>query len=345
MVKSGYKTRSISLKSFGFLYRTLFNYPDEMIGWLPQALRAGDKLIRQWKPDLIYASGMPFTALLVATHLAQKYSIPWVAEMRDPWVDDHRYPYPTWRKKWEEKLEKATLKSATALVTVSQPWADYLAKKHSKPVAVVMNGYDPEDYPISKEFKPPTPGLLQIIYTGTIYQAFQDPTPLFIALRQMENRADNIKIQFYTRYFDNALFKARENGVEHLVEGKQLIPYREAIKAQGEADILLLLLWNDPQENGVFPAKLFEYLGSRRPILAVGLGHDQTSDIIRERQAGLVSNDPNVIARQILIWKEQKQIHGFIPDLPESVHKGYSRLEQFRHLDQFLFDQLKLQEE
>jgi hypothetical protein len=267
-----------------------------------------------------------------------------VAELRDPWVDSYLYPYPAWRRKREERLEKATLSSACGLVTVSQPLADVLVKNYTKPVAVVMNGFDPEDYPHPETLNPPDPDLLRIVYTGGIYPGYRDPTPLFAALRQMGPLAEKVRVQFFTRYLDWVLTQARNLGIEHLVEGKPLIPYRESLKTQMEADVLLMLLWNDPAEQGVLSRKLFEYFGARRPILAIGLGHDIAACLVRERQAGLVSNNADEIAAQIASWLEQKTVKGMIAPPPPEARRGLSRREQFDILDCFLKQHISIRD-
>ena len=78
--------------------------------------------------------------------MAKRYNLPWVGELRDLWVDFHRYHVGRVRKHIEHRLEKRVLSSATGLVTVSEPMAELLRKKYCKPTAVVLNGYDPEDY-------------------------------------------------------------------------------------------------------------------------------------------------------------------------------------------------------
>ena len=64
-------------------------------------------------------------------------------------------------------------------------------------------------------------------------------------------------------------FAARHD-VSHLVAVHPQVPYLEAIAIQHRADVLLLMQWDDPREQGNVPGKLFEYLGARRPILGLG---------------------------------------------------------------------------
>ena len=46
------------------------------------------------------------------------------------------------------------------------------------------------------------------------------------------------------------------------------------MEKQRESQLLLILNWEDPEERGVYTAKIFEYLAARRPILATGGSRD-----------------------------------------------------------------------
>ena len=84
------------LSGLGSAYALVLNWPDGMIGWLPYCLAAGRRLAKGWKPDLIFASGPPFTVLLVGFGLSKLIGVPWVVEFRDRWSDDPYYPPPGW---------------------------------------------------------------------------------------------------------------------------------------------------------------------------------------------------------------------------------------------------------
>lgn len=72
------------------------------------------------------------------------------------------------------------------------------------------------------------------------------------------------------RYWQLARRLAAQYALQSIVQVHDSIPYKEALRAQREADVLLLLLWNDPREKGIYTGKLFEYIGAGRPILAIG---------------------------------------------------------------------------
>jgi hypothetical protein len=331
----GYSTQTSGIKKLGQLYRFLVNFPDEQIGWLPLALRVGRKIIDEWRPNLIYASGLPATTLIIGSRLSQLTKIPWIAELRDLWIEEERYYYPKWRLNIERRLERSVLSRANAMVTVSEPWAQILQKQYNKTVVVASNGYDPADYPSKENLHITASDKLQIVYTGTYYPAFQDVKPLFLAMQNLGPEAENIRFVCYSRYTQPILSAANEYGVAHLVSVFSRIDYLQSIRVQSEADILLLFLWGDPKnpkEDGMLPAKMFEYLGSLRPILALGLGQDTASQIIRERKAGLISNDPSEIAQQLKNWIDQKAKSGVIQALPPDVRNGFSREEQYEKI-------------
>lgn len=292
------------LRCLGNIYKMFLNFPDGQIGWYPYGVRATKRLLKTWRPDLIYASAMPYTSLLIACKISSEYRLPWVAEFRDLWTENHYYAYSNFRKHFEQKLEKKVMGTAKGAVTVSEPLAEILRKRYAIPVEVILNGFDPEDYndcqlPASNNDE----NKLKIVYTGTIYEGKQDPSPLFAALKSMGiDAAENISVEFYGRYLRIVTDIAKRYGVEKLIKVHPNIPYKDALTQQRNADVLLLLLWDDFKEKGVYTGKLFEYLGARRPILAIGPEDNVAANLIIERSAGVVATDPKNIADALKKW-------------------------------------------
>jgi hypothetical protein len=236
----------------------------------------------------------------------------------------------------ETRWERRLVGRASAIVTVSKPWSEGFRLKYpGKPVATILNGFDPADY-ARDAIDPPAGGPLTIVYTGAIYPGRRDPSPLFEAVRQLGADADELRVRFYGTAPEHVLPLARRAGVERLVEVLPSVPYRESIRCQKAADVLLLLQWNDPLEQGNVPAKLFEYLAARRPILGLGLVDGVPAGVIRERGAGLFSNDPADIAAQLARWRDEKRRSGRVRPLGDAACRGFSRAEQFERLLGFL---------
>lgn len=314
------------------LYASVVNLPDSKVGWYPYAVYNGWKLIRHWRPDVILASGLPATTLLIGATLSRWYGIPWVAELRDLWIGNHYRDevLPEWRSRLEDWMEQKVLGSARGLITVSEPLARVLRERYRLPVEVIENGIDLDDQEgMPRKVRPD--GRFSITYTGTI-QGGRDPSALFLATRMLGERAERLRLVFYGRYLDNVRLLAEQHGVAHLVEVHEPVSYRHALKIQRDSDALLLLMWDRPEEEGVFTGKVFQYLGARRPILVIGPEHNVAARLLQERGAGVVLLEPEAIAAQLGRWLDQGQL----PDLPMSVMDGLSRRERADQLVRFL---------
>ena len=318
-------------------YHGLIHIPDLRRDWIKTALPAGRQLIAEWKPDIIFASAPPFTGLIVAGRLSRAFGIPWVADFRDLWVDGPYYSEPAWRRPIDALLEQATVRNATALVTVSPVWADQLRRRHGKIAEVVYNGFAEEDFPQS--FPQTDRGeVLTIRYTGSIYQGFRDPSPLFIAIGMLPDTSRNrVMVEFYGDASDDVLALAAKHRVGDRVAVRPPVPYRRALELQMQADILLLLQLCDKRDEGNLPGKIFEYLHARRPILLIGYEHGVAGRLIRERGAGFVVNAPERICGRLQTWIEAKQA-GCLKRLDPSVSRGLGRDDQFRKLEHIFAD-------
>lgn len=320
------------------LYVQVVNFPDRRIGWLPFATGAGWRLARDWRPDVVLASGPPFTTLLAGRLISARMGVPWVVEFRDRWSDDPYYPPPAWRRLLTQFVERRLVRSARAIVTVSEPWAETYRATFGKETLVVYNGYDETCSSAAGQPDPPPPWPLRIVYTGGIYPGRRDPTPLFQALRYLGEEADKVRIEFYGTDPGLVWPLAQQAGVADRITVHPEITHEEAVAVQRAADVLLLMQWNDPREQGNVPGKFFEYLGARRPILVLGLRDGVPATIVRERRAGCYGESPEEISGHLRSWIETKRREGGLPLIADQAREGFSRVDQYRKLRSFLED-------
>jgi len=314
-------------------YLGLVHIPDMRSDWIKTALPAGKRLIKQWQPDIIFASAPPHTGLIVASRLARSFDIAWVADFRDLWVDNPYYNEPVWRKQIDTALERHTLRHVAGLVTVSPTWAEKLSQRHGKSVEVVYNGYAEEDFP-PLEPRVPSGEVLTIRYMGSMYPGFRDPSPLFAAIGLLPDHLRNaLKVEFFCDTGEVVLEAAAAHRVSDAVSAHRLVPYRRALELQTEADVLLLLQSSNERDEGNLPAKLFEYLYVRRPILLIGYERGVAAQLVETRGAGFVSSDPTQIRDQLQRWSDDKRA-GRLNRLDPSVCEGLSRDEQYQKLEQ-----------
>lgn len=327
------------LHALSDLYRHVMSTPDSWAGWAPFALKAARQSTAQWRPDIVFASGPPFTAFLVAARTARRLGVPWVAEYRDRWTEDPYFTvdWPDWRRRMITALENRLIATASGIVTVSEPWREHFARRFGKPVATVLNGFDPRDFPLVADPGPPLdPDCLTILYAGTIYPGRRDPTPLFRAMAAMGANGRRVRVRFLGSAPAHVMPLAEACGVADRVEVLPAVPYDQSVALQRRADALLLLQWDAPQEMGNVPAKLFEYLAVLRPIIGIGLEDGVPATIIRQRRAGIFSNDPSVLADRLLGWLAERDGHGRVPALPEAARQGFERDRQFAITETFL---------
>ena len=249
----------------------LVTYPDAERGWQPFATKAGIKLLRNEPVDAMI-SCRPIISNIIARKLKEYYHIPWVVDYTDPWSQNTGYNYGPLRHRLDRRLELKTVAHADALVSTSEPWAERLRTLHiSKPVFTITHGFDLED-----ANNPPAEltKKLTITYTGTIYTGNQDPIKLFHALRDLisERALDpgDIEVRFYGRKVVWLEKEIENYGLSDVVRYYGQIPREAVMTKQKESHLLLVLDWEDSYERGVYTGKIFEYLGVRRPILAIG---------------------------------------------------------------------------
>lgn len=266
--------------------RTIVSYPDKTKGWIPFAVQAIQDLAKTDRMDAILSTSPPITVNLIGTRAKTILHCPWAADFRDPWSDDGT---PTrGLQLLARNLEKRTLRAADALITVSNPWAESLRRRYpGKLVGCATNGFDPDEYPteaseLSSHFS--------ITYTGDLYQGKRDPSLLFEVLAEMiaegAVQPGDLELNFFGSSDQWLPALASRFGLSNVLRVHGFVPRTESLRHQRESQILLLLGRNVPSDAGCYAGKLFEYLASRRPILALGGLPGVTGQLLEETGAG-----------------------------------------------------------
>jgi len=283
-------------------YQMLLAIPDTEWPWYRAAVRVARAQIEQHNFDVILSSSPVPTVHFVAANLKKQFGLPWVADLRDLWSQNHAYAFPESRRWLDRCLELRTLRSADLLTTISKPLEEKLLSLHGDRVAIVRNGYQPMAETLTTV---ELPERFTISYTGTIYAGKQNPSLLFVALRNLVKNGriatEKIAINFYGRHDSMLQQLVSEFGLQDVVTQKGFIPRSEIRLRQKESHLLLLLQWEDSSEEGIFPLKLFEYLDSGRPVLATGgSASGEIADILRETNAGIVATNLNQVEQAVL---------------------------------------------
>ena len=287
--------------------------PDPRRGWnrfaVAEALKQHDR-----KPyDLVVTSGPPHSTHLIGLEL-QRRGMRWWADFRDPWTDIYYYRmfYPSaWARHRDAQLELKVLERAERVLTVSDDLKRLLASKlngDSAKFVVVPNGYDPSDFAAIAPV--PHNPVRTVVYTGTLTLDYPLEA-LYAALRTYCAAHGALSLVFAGRPAQEAkdALEALTRELPLSVEFKGYLPHAQSVALLQAADALLLLIPELPNNRGILTGKLFEYLGSGRPIWGFGPVDGDANAILRETQAGGLYEDALVAAEALAQWPEQGARH------------------------------------
>lgn len=309
-----------------------FNIPDSYMGWIKNAKLAGEALVAARRPDLVFSTAPPHSANLVAHHLVKCFNLPWICEYRDLWMD-HPYHTPNAvRRFFETRLERRSTSLVDHFVAVSEEARKVLVEQTGKPCALAYNGYDPANFSGEEDPAPLDAKKLTLVYAGSIYAKTRNPSLLFDALARLGPEAAGIDVRFYTENAGTVKDLAGKFGVEGSVSFHATRPYHDILGIERQADVLYLMRWDDPREDGVIPGKIFEYIGAKRPILSTGRTQGEVADILSGRPETLLTNDVGAICAQLRAWLSQRR-QGRLPDVMHASEAAYTRSAQFQGIE------------
>ncbi len=317
--------------------------------WIRPARRKALELMAQQPYDAVVSSFSPPAAHMVASRLKQAHpGIIWLADFRDLWAHNHITSAKGLLRHIETALEVRTMRHrADALMTVSAPLANDLRGRYPElPVWVVENGFDPEEFmnwPTRLVTAPDANGMLRISYTGTLYPGRRDPTPLLEAVNRLIDKGvlqrERVAIDFYGNNereladILNACYGNR-HGVVH---AHGFVSRQDSLAAQARSSLLLLLESSEPAARGVLTGKVFEYLVSGIPILAVGLGRENAAGaLLLETGTGFCATTADEIAAMLVHSVQSGRFDFYAP----KIHRiaSYARDRQAEQITALLQD-------
>jgi glycosyltransferase involved in cell wall biosynthesis len=293
--------------------------------------RAGLALMQRQPFDLIVATSPPEVAFFTARALSKQTGVPWVADFRDLWFHDMRLQQSRAASWLSGIVQRRVVRGAALLVTVSRGLRERLSAYLGRDVLVSYNGYLEEPRPAPA--RPAADGRIHIVYTGRVYPGRQDPEPLFRALdaaaRAPGGLRSAVAVDFYGFEEPSVQALAAKYRLEDCVRIHGFVPHVESLAAQRAADALLFLDWTDTRAEGMLTGKLFEYLASGRPILALGPRADsEPARLIAEAGRGATFTQHEDIVAYL------RRLSGSprAPDADPAAVGAYSRERQARTL-------------
>ena len=267
-------------------------------------------ILEKHKIDAVWSSAPQACNHSLAASIVKKYKLPWVADFRDV----HQFKGSTISnliRLLRIFYEKRLMRSASDITAVSELFAATLVKRHHRDVKIVYNGYDPdiltpEGTKAIKKFN--------ILYTGGVnlgcptFRPLLDACGVLIESGQIDRK--DVIIQFFGGGNEVSLRKMfKDHEYLHLVEMNGQIHRDECLERQRNAAILLQATYPG---TGTLTSKIYEYLATRRPILAIPKDENGIDRLLKETNSGISLTSVEDIAEQLLKWYQEWEKTGTI---------------------------------
>ena len=231
------------------------------------------------RPDVVWATCPPASALFAAVAALADAAVPLVAEMRDLWAGN---PYFDAGGSLLTRIERRAFARADALVTVTDGCAQRLLALHphvAPRLEVLPNGFDPLLLSLREAPRPARDGRATLVHAGTLY-GDRTAVPLLRALRRPE-LAERTRLVLVGAPDPRteAELRADRGALEVVVEPP--MPWREAIERVRAADAAVVI--NSPGTGGdmAAPSKLYEALALGTPVLALTSPGSETERLLQ----------------------------------------------------------------
>lgn len=278
----------------GLWVRANFFIPDARAGWIKPSVNYLRQYLTVHPVDAVISYGPPHSMHLIALALHKEFGIPWISDWQDPWtqIDYYeKFPMTKSARQKHEQLEKEVLSTANRVVMVSKSWCEDLKKLSGREVNYIPFGYDEADF---NGIVPQQTGKFTISHFGS-FGIDRNTDALWNALRELCSEdiafAKNLQIHL-AGHVDASVFVAIEKaGLKKSLLYQSFIAKDVLFQELANSAVQLVLI-NKPEpllkynNKGRIPAKIFECLGARKPILVIGPHDGDVAAIVNETGAG-----------------------------------------------------------
>jgi glycosyltransferase involved in cell wall biosynthesis len=280
------KKQSIIEKLLLFI-RGNFFIPDARKNWVKPSVVFLSSYIKEHYIDTIVTTGPPHSMHLIGLNLKQNFKLKWIADFRDPWTTigyHQKLKLLRFARLKHKKLESEVLQNADHIVVTSPTTKREFEAIAKKPITVITNGYDANTV---KET------VLDIKFSfahiGSLLSE-RNPEVLWQVLGDIVRDDKVFQSQFQLNLVGAVSKEVLESLDAHnLSQFVNLVGYvshDDAIRYQKQSQVLLLIEIDSEDTKCIIPGKLFEYMVSNRPILALGPKDSDVAQIMASTNTG-----------------------------------------------------------
>lgn len=295
------------LEKAGIWARANLLVPDPRVFWVKPSVKFLVDLVENGQFHAVITTGPPHSMHLIGNELKRKTGIYWLADFRDPWSEWEFLDTLPMREKIRKKhqtLEQKVLKNADRVLTISPTFQSNFERLSKRKIDLLTNGFDWDDLPNDFEEKKKGRKNFHLVYTGVI-DSIRNPVPLLKAFREEFVDSDRaVRISFVGKVSEAVQdFVAQDNWLSQRVFFPGYVSHEEVFGYYADASALLLILTDTKNAKGNIPGKVFEYLSTGIPVLAIGDPKGDTAKILKETGAGEVIPPFDQVNMQVSLRK------------------------------------------
>ncbi len=297
--------------------------PDGEVLWMRKALPQALKRVSKGDIEAVYTTSYPYSDHLLGLELKKSFpGIPWIADFRDEWTNNPYLldnPHMPYRMKKEKEMEREVLTRADALITNTPIMKENFVRLNpgmdlEKRMVVIPNGYDSDDFMDIRQTDKNN-SRFTLTYTGALYGR-RKPDKIIEAIGKLVSDGiidkNKIRIKFIGSFKPEVLKNLIErNGLDGAVELVNYMEHQQCIVEMVKSDAMLLIEGGGPGSEAFYTGKIFEYIQTSNPILAVIPAKGAAAEIIRRTGTGIVCD-----------WADEKAIQQGFVALYEAWLKG-----------------------
>ncbi|WP_158666520.1 glycosyltransferase [Salinibacter altiplanensis] len=323
---------------------------------LPFYFWHGTRRLAQGDVDLVYFSTTAFPVMILGRYWKRRFGVPYVIDMQDPWHTDYYVGKPREEqppKFWfsyrlNKYLEPVAMWEVDGIISVSQGYCHTLQDRYDNVTPemceVIPFGAAEVDFKVMEDSNTAQPFFeaddktTNVVYAGVVPGAMKTTIhsicqALKIGLYKRPSLYKQVCLYFigtsYAQYPEEQVKPiATEYGVgEHVTEHPSRVSYFQSLRLLRDADHLVVPGTDDPDYTA---SKLYPYILSRRPVLAVFNENSSVVDILRETQAGTAvtfggaTTSGNLAQRVVEAWTPMLERLPYTPDTDWDVFQPYT---------------------
>ncbi|MBT3450023.1 MAG: glycosyltransferase [Bacteroidetes Order II. Incertae sedis bacterium] len=249
--------------------------PDNKIGWRKYAVATGLRILKETPADVILATAPPYTSFLIGRDLSLRTHTPLAIDYRDDWVDNPRHSYPTaLHRRITASMERKVVNQTSVVIAINKTILDLIKKRQAGPnptYTVVPQGFDPEDF-ANVSTQTSESDQLVFLYTGMFYDA-QQPDAFLKGIRILLDRRPEltsiVRCKFAGIFPERGKEIIQQLKLEPVVDLLGYLSHTDTVQQLVDCSVAWMTIGRQQGEEMISTGKLFDYMGSLKPILAL----------------------------------------------------------------------------